>query len=347
MPDISAQQLWFSGPHAVEIREQTLTPPQAGQCLVRNLFSAISAGTEMLVYRGQVPDTLALDASLAALGNDSISYPLQYGYASVGVVEALGEGVDSGWLGRQVFAFQPHASHYLASPEELIPLPADVDPRDAVFLANTETAVNLVLDAQPRLGERVVVLGQGVLGLLASSALVNFPLSQLAAVDAVDKRRALSRQVGVAAVFDPEREEDIAAMQETLQASDSTGGADLVLELSGNPAALNLAIELCGYGGRIVVGSWYGNKPAELDLGGRFHRNRISIVSSQVSTLAPELTGRWDKARRFAVAWEQIKTCQPAQFISHSLPLSEAADAYQILDKSPGQAVQIIFDYQA
>lgn len=346
MQGLNAQQLWFSKPHAVEVREQTLSPPQAGQCLVKTRYSAISAGTEMLVYRGQVPDTLALDASLSALGADSIRYPLQYGYASVGVVEALGDGVDAAWLGQAVFAFQPHASHYLAKPAELIRLPDGIDLRDAVFLANTETAVNLVLDAQPRIGERVLVLGLGVVGLLTASALVNFPLSCLTAVDAVDRRRELAQQLGVT-VFDPRQEQDMAALQQQLQAGDASDGADLVLELSGNPAALNLAIERCAYGGRIVVGSWYGNKPVALDLGGRFHRNRINIVSSQVSSLAPELTGRWNKARRFAVAWEQIKKCQPAQFITHSMPLRDAAQAYQLLDKSPEQAVQIIFDYQS
>jgi 2-desacetyl-2-hydroxyethyl bacteriochlorophyllide A dehydrogenase len=346
MQGLNAQQLWFSKPYAVEVREQTLSPPQAGQCLVKASYSAISAGTEMLVYRGQVPDTLALDASLSALGTDSIRYPLQYGYASVGVVDALGDGVDPAWLGQAVFAFQPHASHYLAKPEELIRLPDGINLRDAVFLANSETAVNLVLDAHPRIGERVLVLGLGVVGLLTASALVNFPLSWLAAVDAMDRRREMAQQLGVT-VFDPRQEQNMAALQQHLQAGDASDGADLVLELSGNPAALNLAIELCGYGGRIVVGSWYGNKPVELDLGGRFHRNRISIVSSQVSSLAPELSGRWTKARRFAVAWEQIKKCQPAQFITHSMPLREAAQAYQLLDSNPEQAMQIIFDYQS
>jgi len=120
----------------------------------------------------------------------------------------------------------------------------------------------------------------------------------------------------------------------------------VVFELTGSPAALNLAVDLCAYSGRIVVGSWYGTKRAEINLGEKFHRNRLAIISSQVSTIAPELSGRWDKARRFSVAWDMIKKCQPAQLISHCVPFTKANEAYQLLADSPQDATQVIFDYQ-
>ena len=334
---MNAQQLWFTKPFQVELREQQLSAPESGQVQVRTLYSGISAGTEMLVYRGQIPESMSLDASLDAVGAGQLAYPLQYGYACVGVIEQVGSGVSEDMLGMTVFSFQPHASHFVCPVAAVIPVPEDVDPKAAVFLANMETAVNLVLDAKPLLGEHVVVLGQGVLGLLTSSLLAQFPLASLLTVDAIEMRRSLSQQAGAAQVFDPDSESDIDSLHEKLRSDAANSGADLVLELTGSPAALN----------RIVVGSWYGSKRAEINLGERFHRHRMSIVSSQVSSIAPELTGRWDKARRFTQAWEMISKCQPEQFISHSLPINRAAEAYQLLDANAADAVQVVFDYAA
>ena len=343
---MNARQLWFTGPSQVEFREQTLKAPGAGEILLRTLYSGISAGTEMLLYRGQVPASTAQDASLDATLEQDSSWPLQSGYACVGRVEQTGEAVDTDWLGRTVFAFQPHASHQLCALEDVIPVPENLDPAAAVFLANMETAVNLVLDAGPDLGGRVVVIGQGMVGLLTSSLLAACPLEQLVAVEATESRRAAAGQAGVLATFDPDSADDMAALREKLQPDTPGGGADVVIELSGSPAALNLAMELCGYAGRIVVGSWYGTKTAPLNLGERFHRQRLEIISSQVSTIAPRLRGRWDKARRFGEAWRMIKKCQPEQFISHRLPLESAAEAYRLLDESPDEVLQIVFTYE-
>lgn len=340
-----AQQLWFTEPFQVEARDQELPGPGPGQALVRSLYSGISAGTEMLVYRGQIPGSLALDASLPALGAEPFNYPLQYGYASVGKIEQVGDAVDPSWIGQTVFSFQPHASHFLSDLSGLIPLPDNVDPKAAVFLANMETAVNLILDASPQLGDRVVVLGQGILGLLVNGILAEFPLAGLYSLDRISQRRSKGEQTGAMASFDPDDPEDIKALQKTLQLDPPHGGADIVLELTGSPEALNLAVELCAYSGRIVVGSWYGSKTAALNLGERFHRNRIAIVSSQVSTIAPELSGRWDKQRRFSVAWDMIKRCQPEQLISHRFPLSKAAEAYRLLDRVSEDSLQLVFEY--
>jgi len=342
-----AQQLWFLSPHRVEVREQELPALQPDQVLVEALCSAISPGTELLVYRGQLPDTMALDEGISAFAGQSVSYPLQYGYASVGRVVEIGAEVDSNWRGRTVFSFQAHASHYVAEPESLIPLPHGIAPEAAVFLANMETAVNLLQDASPRIGERAVVIGQGIVGLLTSQLLAEFPLAGLFALDGVETRREYARRAGVTGSFDPLSDTDLAELNKRLQLEHDGGGADLVLEVSGSPQALNLAIDLCGYAGRIVVGSWYGTKRAEVNLGERFHRNRIQLLSSQVSSIAPELSGRWDKARRFDVAWELIEKCSPQRFITHRLPLESAAKAYALLDESPHEALQVVFDYQA
>jgi 2-desacetyl-2-hydroxyethyl bacteriochlorophyllide A dehydrogenase len=331
--------LIFTAPGKVAVSSEAVPPPAAGQLLVQTRFSAISPGTELLIYRGQFPRGLAVDESIAALGG-SFSYPLKYGYSAVGRVTEMGQGVDPDWLGRIVFAFQPHASHFLAHPEELIPVPEEVAPLEAVFLPNMETAVNFILDGAPRLGERVAVFGQGIVGLLTAALLACFPLASLVSLDRYPLRRRASLEAGVHASLDPGEADTLRLLHER-----QPEGADLVYELSGAPAALDAAIAAAGFAGRVVIGSWYGAKRVSLDLGGRFHRSRIQLISSQVSTLAPALGGRWDKARRFAVAWEMLRRVQPARWITHRFPLAQAAEAYRLLDQQPEGAIQVIFQY--
>jgi 2-desacetyl-2-hydroxyethyl bacteriochlorophyllide A dehydrogenase len=311
---------------------------------VQTQCSAISAGTELLVYRGQIPADMALDTSLSALQGKMV-YPVQYGYACVGKVEAIGAEVDVHWLGRRVFAFAPHASHFIAAPTELIPLPDDIDVESAVFLANMETAVNLVQDGNPGLGERVVVLGQGIVGLLLSSLLLQFPLALLATVDGLSPRRARSQQLGVKQVFDPFAAVEMEALKALLLGLDGNEGADLIYEVSGAPEALNLGIDLSGFASRIVIGSWYGSKGANIALGGAAHRNRLMITTSQVSTIASALSGRWNKSRRFELSWEMLFRLQPRQLISHRIPFADAASAYELLHRAPAELMQVIFIY--
>lgn len=213
---MKARQLWFTNPYQTEIREQELAPLAPGQIRIKTHCSAISTGTEMLVYRGQLPEGLTLDATLASLQQPP-TYPLQYGYACVGCVEQIGEAVAASWQDKRVFAFQPHASHFVTTPEQVIALPNDIEPEAAVFLANMETAVNLVLDGGPALGERVVVLGQGVVGLLLSSVLARFPLAQLHALDSIVERRGRALRLGVKQVYDPASDVQKAALRQALQ----------------------------------------------------------------------------------------------------------------------------------
>jgi threonine dehydrogenase-like Zn-dependent dehydrogenase len=125
----------------------------------------------------------------------------------------------------------------------------------------------------------------------------------------------------------------------------SGDGADLALELSGSPAALDQAVAATGFGGRVVIGSWYGRKPVSLNLGGRFHRSRIRLVPSQVSSLAPELSARWSKTRRLEVAWEMLRRLRPSRLVSHRLPLAAAARAYELLDRQQEESVQVLFEH--
>ncbi|WP_135826415.1 zinc-dependent alcohol dehydrogenase [Halorussus ruber] len=372
------RSLYFTGDGAVEVRERELPTPGEEEVRVRTERSAISPGTELLVYRGEVPTEMAADATIDALAG-TFEFPLRYGYAAVGRVEAVGPGVDSSWEGREVFGFNPHESHFCAPVSDLLVVPEECSAEAATFLPNVETAVNFLQDGAPRLGERVAVFGQGVVGLLTTALLSEAPVERLVTVDRYESRRERSLELGADVVLDSEREavgerireqlgdgagwgeesvsggdgmatggsdtDEIGDDSDATTGDDEIAGADLTYELSGCPDALDAAISATGYDGRVVVGSWYGTKPTELDLGGRFHRSRVSLESSQVSTIDPELRGRWSKDRRLALAWEKLLDIDPERFVTHEFGISEASEAYELLDENPAEALGVIFEY--
>ena len=329
------------GPFHVGVDREELPPPGPGEIAVQGRFSAISAGTELLFYRGRFPQELPLDATLASLSG-AASYPLRYGYAAVGRVDEVGPEVPGELLGRRVFCFQPHASRYCAKTTEALAIPDDIDDRDALFLANMETALTLMLDGRPAIGETAAVLGQGVVGLLATALLSRHPLHRLITVDPIPRRRRASLDMGAHAALDPAQ---IDPSRSPPAPGIGTERADLVFELSSDPSALDAAIGLTGFGGRIVLGSWYGTAPAVLNLGGRFHRSRIRLISSQVSTLPAHALARWDRGRRQQTAWEMIRLTRPSRLISHEIPVERAAEAYELLDRRPGEALQVVLSY--
>ena len=326
----AAKTLFFTAPHIVELRETPLPALKDDEVLVETVCSAVSAGTEMLVYRGQFPQMQDVNDAFSS----DLKYPLAYGYACVGKVCEVGKSVNSEWKDKFVFAFQPHTSSFIVHPSSLIPIPDSLSSENACFLPNMETAVNLVQDGAPILGERVLVLGQGVVGLLTASLLSEFPLENLTVVDNLDFRRK---------ALQVETEKLKVESYSTINFQPSS--FDLVYELTGSPSALNDAIAHTTFSGRVVIGSWYGQKRAEIDLGGSFHRSRIKLISSQVSTISPDLSGRWDKSRRFETAWKALERIQPQKWITHRFALDDAAKAYQLLDENPQETIQVVFEY--
>jgi Threonine dehydrogenase and related Zn-dependent dehydrogenases len=323
--------LYFTAPRTVEPRPVSVDPA-ATEVVVETDVSAISAGTELLVYRDEAPDDLPVDETIDAF-DDSFEYPLRYGYAAAGRVVDTGSEVSDAWLDRQVFGFHPHQTRFAAAPDDLVVLPDDVSPAHGSLLPTVETATNLVLDSEPRLGESVVVFGAGVVGLCTTRLLSAFPLADLTVVEPIADRRETATAMGADRVVTPET------------AAAELGDRDLALELSGQPAVLNDAIDAVGYDGRIVVGSWYGDKRAPIDLGGAFHRDRIELVSSQVSTIDPPRRGRWDRERRFDTAVEWLDRLDCERLISHQVPFTEAADAYELLNERAESALQVVLTY--
>ncbi len=336
--------LYFTGPRQVEVREVSVPPPGIGQVVVKTVCSAISAGTEMLIYRGEAPTLMAADTQISALAG-TLAYPLAYGYALVGQVVEIGAQVDPVWLGQSVFVYHPHAGLFVTGVASLLPVPEDVPLEEATFLANMETALTLLLDGAPLTGEQIAVFGQGIVGLLTTALLAWQPFSSLVVLDRYSRRREAALALGAQAAFDPTLPEVEAAVRVALQGAGSAADADLTYELSGMPAALDQALAVTGFAGRVVLGSWYGGRRAAVDLGGAFHRSRIRLLTSQVSTLAPELTGRWSRARRWEVAWTLLARLRPAFLISHRFPITQAAEAYRLLDEAPGETLQLLFSY--
>lgn len=341
---MKSRTLFFTAPRQVEIRDVEVPSLKEDEVLVETTCSAISAGTEMLVYRGEFPHNMDSHDNLSS----GLHYPAAYGYACVGRIRETGRDVDRKLLERLVFGFHPHASHFITQASSLIFPPASLPADACCFLPNMETAVNLIQDGAPILGERVLVLGQGVVGLLVASLLTGFPLELLATSDCYELRRKASLDLGVNNSFNPD--EEVSHLNKKTNAGthhrDYAESFDLTYELSGAPSALNDALAFTAFSGRIVIGSWYGEKKSSIDLGGTFHRSRIRLISSQVSTIAPELSGRWDKARRFEVAWEALKRIQPQKWITQRFPIEEAAKAYRLLDENPQETIQVVFDYK-
>jgi threonine dehydrogenase-like Zn-dependent dehydrogenase len=175
---------------------------------------------------------------------------------------------------------------------------------------------------------------------LTTSLLAQFPLAKLVTLDRYTLRRRVSYELGAHICLDPGDEGLEKQIREHLP-----NGADLAYEISGSPSALDQALIATGFAGRVVIGSWYGSKRSSLDLGRHFHRSRIRLICSQVSSIAPEFSGRWTKGRRFDVAWEMIRRLKPSRFITHRFPIQQAAEAYQLLDQNPEKTIQILLTY--
>lgn len=334
---IPATALWFPRARTVELRREVLPAPGPGEVRVRALASGLSHGTEMLVYRGEVPAGTGLDLSTL---RGSFAFPISYGYASVGRVVSAAEDVDAPRPGDLVFVHHPHQTGYVVPASLPVILPADLPPELGVFLANVETAINVMLDAHPRLGERVVIFGQGVVGLLLTQLARRTGVERIVTVDPIPLRRELSLRVGADVSLAPG--DSVAA-----KLRDLTGGvgADLAVEASGNPAALAAALNCVAAEGTVVVSSWYGTKEVTLPLGEAFHRGRIRLVSSQVGSIDPALTARWNHRRRLDLARDLLPTLLLAPLITHRVPFVDAAEAYALVDRHHGESVQVVLSY--
>jgi threonine dehydrogenase-like Zn-dependent dehydrogenase len=288
----------------------------------------VSGGTEGLFFRGAVDEGTVLDPHLASLSGTS-DYPFRYGYCLCGVVEAAGAPEDESWIGRRVFAFEPHCGRFVASKSALQLIPDAVSDRRAVFFPLVETAATLILDAAPQWNDRVAVWGLGPLGALTAGLLDRFPLSSLVVRDSVAARE----------------QRVLRWLNRPLDADSRGGDFDLAFDLGGTPASAAAAVRCLGFGGRLVLGSWQGRDLVLPGVGPEFHRKRLEIITSQVSTLAPALSGRWSRERRTEAVWAALQGWDVDALISHELPHSRAQEAFEALQADKSSVYQVVLTY--
>jgi 2-desacetyl-2-hydroxyethyl bacteriochlorophyllide A dehydrogenase len=335
--DLKAHALWFTAPRTATLREETVPLPGPGEVRVETIASAVSAGTEMLVYRGEVPGDLPLD--LPTL-EGSYAFPVKYGYAAVGRVFDTGPDVEYLSPGDPVFVHHPHQETFAVPARMPVRLPYDLDPLLGVFTANLETALNVVHDTPVRFAETALVFGQGVVGLLVSRLLKLTGAGVVLVVDPLERRRKLALAAGADYAFEPD------GLIERVMEITGGRGADVAVETSGSGIALQSAIDAVATEGTVVVASWYGTKPVTLALGEHFHRGRVRLRSSQVGRLNPELAPRWDRDRRMETVLGLLRRLDLTDLISHHIPFERAPEAYRLLDERPGEAVQVVFTYE-
>ena len=308
------------------------------------MFSGISAGTEMNVYRGRAPMwRMRIDPSTRLFkpsDDPEWSYPLIYGYANVGRVIDAGSGVASPSVGDLVFSYTPHQSVVVARADNIVPLPDRLDPRLGVLNANLNTALNGVLDARPSIGDVVVVSGLGVIGLLVTQLVRRGGAGLVIGVDRFHFRRELASRLGADTVIDPDD-----GVAETVRALTHNRGADIVIEVSGAAPALNEAIRTVGVGGRVIAMSWYGGTFESLNLSGEFHHNRPRVLSSMVASVNPDLGPLWNTARRQHVVTQLLTELDLAPLFTHEFDISRAAEAYALVDQAPEGLVQCVLTY--
>jgi 2-desacetyl-2-hydroxyethyl bacteriochlorophyllide A dehydrogenase len=280
-----ARAFWLAEPGVGEIRAEALPEPRADEVLVRTLYTGISRGTETLVFAGRVPpeEHARMRAPFQA---GEFPAPVKYGYCNVGVVERGPAAL----VGRRVFCLYPHQTRYVVPSSAVTALPAEVPSERAVLAANLETAVNGLWDAAPRLGDRVAVIGAGVVGCLAAWLAARAGCKvQLIDVDA--RKRAAAAALGV----------------EFAAPADAARDVDVAIHASGAAAGLATALELAGFEATVVELSWYGSSRPEVPLGGAFHSRRLTIKSSQVGSVASAQRARWTFARRMGLVLELLR----------------------------------------
>jgi NADPH:quinone reductase-like Zn-dependent oxidoreductase len=283
--EVSARAFWTVAPGRGEIRETVLPPLAAGAVRVAAIVSAISRGTESLVFLGKVPQS-QYQAMRCPFQDGAFPFPVKYGYASVGRIEA---GPDM-LRGRRVFCLHPHQDRYDVPDDAVLPIPDAVPDARAALAANMETAVNALWDAAPLVGDRIAVVGAGVVGSLAAALAARLPGTRVTLVDTNLRRSALADAFGCSFATPDNAPRD----------------ADLVIHASGSGAGLATALGLAGFEATVLELSWYGAVPVAAPLGEAFHSRRLTLRASQVGNVAPARRARWSLRQRLALALELL-----------------------------------------
>jgi threonine dehydrogenase-like Zn-dependent dehydrogenase len=281
----SGSAFWATGPGAGALRSESIGAPGDGEVLVRTLYTGVSRGTESLVFRGEVPESEWLRMR-APFQEGDFPFPVKYGYLNVGVVE---EG-PSAVVGATVFTLFPHQSVFVVPADAVAPVPSGIPARRALLAGAVETAVNVLWDAAPRLGDRITIVGAGLIGCSIARVARGIAGAEVALVDVDPAKAGAAAALGV----------DFTSPDE------AAADRDVVIEASGTEEGLQLALRLAPTDGEVVVASWFGSRPVRLELGSDFHSRRLSIRSSQVGAVAAARRSRRTTGQRMQLALSML-----------------------------------------
>lgn len=320
----TAQALFYSAPGVAELRPVRLPPLGPGDVEVRTVFSALSRGTERLVFEGRVPAS-ERERMRAPFQEGDFPFPVKYGYAAVGLAEAGPEAI----RGRHVFCLYPHQDRFRVAADAVLPLPAGVPPARAVLAANAETALNAIWDAEPRAHERVLVLGAGLLGCLVAAF--------------------LSRTHNAVTVTDKlaERAAALADFPVRFVSADALGDDfDVVFHSTATPEGLQAALDALAFEGRVIELSWFGDRAVPLRLGGAFHARRLTIRSSQVGHVAPARRATTSRRERLMQALGMLDDPRLDRLITGEVRFRDLAREVPRLlaPAAPGIATRVRYD---
>jgi threonine dehydrogenase-like Zn-dependent dehydrogenase len=305
-PPQMSRAVWYTAPGVVELRSTPLGSATPNEVLVRTAFSGISRGTERLVLSGSI-GRQEWDRMRAPLQEGDFPFPVKYGYCATGIVEAGPNGL----RGRPVFCLHPHQDWFIADAAMAVPIPDTVPIRRATLAANMETALNAIWDSGASAGDRIVVVGAGIVGLLVAHLAARLPGADVTVVDVAPERRAIAEHLG-ARFATPEA---------------APRGADVVFHTSVSAAGLNTAVDCAGMEATIVELSWYGEKDVPVRLGGAFHSQRLRLQSSQVGQVSPNRRPRWSYRRRIEKALELLAVPALDALVADEIAFADAPNA--------------------
>jgi 2-desacetyl-2-hydroxyethyl bacteriochlorophyllide A dehydrogenase len=319
---VRAKGIEFSAPSSVQVIDVDLPEPGPNDAIVRTSFSGISSGTETLAFRGGIDPGVVLDESIGSL-KGTFSFPFRYGYSCVGVVERAAGPLEPGQI---VFCMHPHQSVLVRPHEEMLPIEG-IDPRVATLLPMVETGLQVALDV-PSDGGRILVFGLGVVGLLASAVLQKDGRDVIG-VEPQASRREIASAFGITTADPAEVEGEVAT----------------IVECTGRPEVLAAGLDLLAHEGTALVASWYGTKGVQLPLGGAFHRRRLTIRSTQVSTIPRSQQDEWSFESRTAAAVALMKELPVDRLATHTFPLDEAQRAFEAADEGSDGLIHAALSY--
>lgn len=325
-PALTARALWYVAPRTSDLRSETLPDLTEKMLLVRSSWSAISRGTERLVHRG-LTDPAHSERMRSPMQVGDFPFPVKYGYCAVGRVEAGPEP----FVGRDVFALHPHQDLFLLPAEAAVLVPEGVPARRATLAANMETALNALWDSGAGAGDRIVVVGAGIIGLLITYLAARLPGAEVFVLDPNSARKDLVEAMGATFVAQP----------------DAISEADVVFHASATSEGLEAALSCCGTEASLVEVSWYGDEAVTVGLGGPFHCKRLKLVSSQVGALPPSRRPRWTTRRRLEKALDLLKDSAIDALITQEVAFDDLPQMIERILEAPSDDVATVVRYPA